>query len=260
MLSLITAALLLGLAAAGLTACASHNPQDDPDSFEAVKDIHGGPFTDMMLVYLKTGPNSASQTKEESAEHFKGHMANMKRLADAGVLLIGGPFSAPRDKAWRGIFVLDTSSVQLAKLQAETDPAIKAGVFTAEYQPIKASIALRISGDLEKAMLAQAKDAPPADPTKPPPNIRAYVMVTADDAASAKAALEKAGLSEKVVWCATFSGVGDRGAVVVLDALTVEEVKTALEKSGPGTKGLGLDGWWSTVSLTGFEPAARKLP
>lgn len=259
MITLLGAALLLAVSAT-FSGCAAHNPQDDPDSFEAVKDIHGGPFTDMMLVYLKTGPNSASQTKEENAEHFKGHMANMKRLADAGVLLIGGPFNAPRDKAWRGIFVLDTSSVQLAKLQAETDPAIKAGVFTAEYQPIKATIALRHSGDLEKAMLARAKDAPPPDPTKPPPSIRAYVMVTADDAASAKAALDRSGLSDKIVWCAAFSGVGDRGAVVVLDAQSVDGVKAALEKSGAGTKGLGLDGWWSTASLTGFEPAARKLP
>src|SRR5689334_13059942 len=96
-------ALLACLAAGSLltlSGCATpHNPEEDPDSFEAVKDIHGGPFSDMMLVYLKTGPNQLTE------ENFKGHMANMHRLADAGVLIIGGPFASPRDKTWRGIFV-----------------------------------------------------------------------------------------------------------------------------------------------------------
>lgn len=267
----IATVLLLALTAA-LTGCAGHNPEEDPDSFEAVKDIHGGPYSDMMLVYLKTGPKGKKGdiTPEESAEVFKGHMANINRLADAGVLLVAGPFNKPRDKDWRGIFVLDTSSVQLAKLQADTDPGIQAGVFIAQYQPIKASITMRSSGELEKAMLAknaeatEAAKAAPKDTTKPPPNLRTYVMLTADDAVAATAALAKAGMTNKVVWCAKFSGGTksnpDRGAVFVLDATKTEEVQAAFEKAGVPTTGLNLDAWMSTASLMGFEPAARKLP
>lgn len=263
------AGALIALAAGFSTGCTPTGAagDEDADSFEAVKDIHGGPFSDMMLVYLKTGPTSTTQTKEEAAEHFKGHMANMQRLADAGILLIGGPFGKPRDKNWRGIFVLDTSSVQLAKLQAESDPAIKAGVFVAQYQPIKASIALRSTGDLEKAMKeamaneATAGEAEKKDATKPamPAGIRPYVMITADNMNAAKGALAKSGLAEKIVWCAQFSNKGDKGAVVVVDAEKVEDVQAALDKAGVSA-GLGLDGWWSTKSLTGLEPAARKLP
>lgn len=260
-----TAAALLAVAAclsmSGCTPTGS-TEEADADSFEAVKDIHGGPFSDMMLVYLKTGPASATQTKEQATERFKGHMANMSRLADARMLLIGGPFSKPRDKDWRGIFLLDCSSVQLSQNLVMSDPAVKAGVFVCEYHPIKASIALRSTLDLENAMKQAATKEPgtPApDPTKPPANIRGYVMITADDTTHAKSALTKSGLAEKVVWCAKFSRPGEKGAVIVVDAEKVEDVQGALDKAGVAA-GLSLDGWWSTTSLTGLEPAARRLP
>lgn len=263
LLTLAAAAFLT----AGMASCASapnENGEEDADSFEAVKDIHGGPFTDMMLVYLKTGPNSASQTPEQREEIFKGHMANMKRLADAGILLIAGPFDHPNDPSWRGIFLLDLPSIQVARLPVDTDPGVKAGVFTPEFRPIKASISLRHVKELEAAMLAKNAQgtqppAPSNDATKPPPNIRGYVMITADDAAAVKAALAKSGLADKVVWCAKFSRKGDKGAVVVVDALKVEDVQAALDNAGVSA-GLGLDSWWSTASLTGLEPAAHKLP
>ena len=43
---------------------------------------------DYVLTYLKTGPKSGSHTKEESSKIFGGHMANMKRLGEAGDLVI----------------------------------------------------------------------------------------------------------------------------------------------------------------------------
>jgi len=265
----LLAASLPAWLAAGCAGSPNENGDEDPDSFQAVKDIHGGPFTDMMLVYLTTGPRSGDYTDAERTEIFKGHMSNMQRLADAGVLLVAGPFVAPRDKSWRGIFVLDTSSVQLARLQVETDPGVKAGVFTPRYQPVKASILLRQSGELEKAMLAKSRAAgggePPA-PGGPPPNLRRYVMVTADDASAAQAALAAAGFGGKVVWCALLSqtvggeaGAPRRGAVFVLDAEQADAVATALAAAGAAS-GLGLDGWMSTVSLMDLAPAVRTLP
>lgn len=266
------AAALSLTAALALVACVHNTATDgeeDPDSFEAVKDIHGGPYSDMVLVTLKTGPRGAALSKEESTEVFKGHMANMHRLADAGQLIIAGPFDKEqtRDKTWRGIFLLDTPNIDLAKLQTSTDPGVKAGVFAPEYRQVKGSIALRHTLDLEKAMVAkieaESKDKPAADPTKPPPNVRAYVMATADDATAANAALRRAGLGDKIVWCARFSGNGPKGygkgGVFVLDAENVDDVKAQLEKAG-GTTGIGLDGWWSTAALTGLEKPARTMP
>ncbi|MFT3683740.1 MAG: hypothetical protein QM783_02240 [Phycisphaerales bacterium] len=264
------ATLFLGLAAAFTAGCSSNKyvPADDedPDSFEAVKDIHGGPYSDMVLVYLKTGPKSGQLSKEQSDQVFAGHMANIHRLADLGQLLIAGPFDRDhtRDKTWRGIFLLDTPNIDLAKLQAESDPGIQAGVFTPEYRQVKASIELRHVRELEKAMLAktEAEKDKPRDPTKPPPNIRGYVMVTADDAPAANAALKRAGLADKVVWCTRFSGTGPKGygkgGVFVLDAEKADDVKAALDKAG--APGIGVDGWWATTSLTGLGGSARVMP
>jgi uncharacterized protein YciI len=268
--AVFTAAAIALAAGIALTACSSNKyvPADDedPDSFEAVKDIHGGPYSDMVLVYLKTGPRSGQQTKEQSDQIFAGHMSNMKRLTAAGQLLIAGPFDREhtRDNTWRGIFLLDTPNVELAKLQVGTDPGVQAGVFEPEYKQIKASIELRHTAELEKAMLARPEvdNGRPRDPTQPPPNIRAYVMVTADDAPAANTALKHAGLAGKIVWCTRFSGTGPKGygkgGVFVLDAEKADEVKAALDKAG--AKGVGVDGWWSTASLTGLGPSAKAMP
>ncbi|MBY0307127.1 MAG: YciI family protein [Phycisphaerales bacterium] len=257
--------------AAALTACASsgYQPADDedPDSFQAVKDIHGGPYTDMVLVYLKAGPKIAQQTREQSERVFAGHMANMKRLADAGQLLVAGPFERghTRDTTRRGIFLLDTPNIQLARLQTGTDPGVQAGLFEPEYRQVKASIELRRTLELEKGLLAGARadKETPRDTATPPPNARAYVMATADDALAADAALRRAGLGDRIVWCARFSGKGPkgygRGGVFVLDAQKVEDVQAALDKTG-GAPGTGLDQWWSTPSLTGLSGSARVMP
>ncbi|HYC99709.1 MAG TPA: hypothetical protein VEB22_00650 [Phycisphaerales bacterium] len=252
---LLTFTTILAFACAGLTSCASDgNPaEEDPDSFEAVKDIHGGPFSDMTLVYLKTGPRT-DLTEQQKTAVFNGHMSNMKRLADAGILLIAGPFNKPRDASWRGIFLLDTSSVALAHLQAETDPGIRAGVFVADYRPIKASILLRHTGDVEKAMQAERAEKP----AEGRPQIRPYVMVTAADAATLMPSLAEAGYGDKVVWAAKFSAKGDRDAVAVIDAEKVEEVQAALDKAG--VTGLSLDGWYATPSLLRLEPSVRTIP
>ncbi|HZW07683.1 MAG TPA: hypothetical protein VFF65_11230 [Phycisphaerales bacterium] len=252
---LLAVAALAALALTGLPSCASDGNagEEDPDSFEAVKDIHGGPFSDMTLVYLKTGPRT-DLTQEQKAAVFSGHMSNMKRLADAGILLIAGPFNKPRDASWRGLFLLDTSSVALAHLQAETDPGIRSGVFVADYRPIKASILLRHTGDVEKAMQAEKADKP-ADGR---PQIRPYVMVTAADAAALMPSLARAGYGDKVVWAAKFSAKGDRDAVAVIDAEKVEDVQAAMEKAG--VTGLSLDGWYATPSLLRLEPSVRTIP
>jgi uncharacterized protein YciI len=198
---------------------------------------------DYVMVYLKTGP--AHPPTEEQREIFKGHMANMHRLADEGKLLIAGPFDRPRDRTWRGIFVLDTPSVETAREWTGTDPGVKSGVFVTEMRALRASPALRRAVELEKQMpKAEAK------PGEPPPNIRAYVMVTADDADAARVVIGASRLADTVVWCGRF---GDgAGGVFVLDAAKVGDVEGEL-------LGFGLDGWWSTKALMGLPEEARVL-
>ena len=72
---------------------------------------------------------------------FRGHFANMGRLAADRKLVLAGPFGE-NDKSFRGLFVFAVSTVGEARQLAETDPAVRAGVFIVEYLPWYGSAAL----------------------------------------------------------------------------------------------------------------------
>lgn len=214
-------------------------------------------MADYVYITLKTGPKSASQTPEQSQRIFQGHMANMHRLADLGKLVIAGPFNKPHDKSWRGVFVMDVPTVELARELVATDPGVMAEVFTPEFVPMHASPALRQTLELERiqnAALAASTVKP--DPSLPPPNIRGYVMVTASDAAKAKKAIAASPYNSKVVWCGTFDAPRSGGSVIILDADKAAEVEAALSKLDPGP--CSIDGWWSTTSLVKLPAEAAR--
>lgn len=77
-----------------------------------------------VLVMLKTGTNTTA-TKTETDSLFKGHMNNMGTLIKENKLIVAGPL-AKNDKQYRGIFILNTKSIEEAKTWLQTDPAIKA--------------------------------------------------------------------------------------------------------------------------------------
>jgi len=191
-----------------------------------------------VFTYLKTGPASASNTREQKQEIFKGHMANMKRLADERKLIIAGPYAKPTDPTWRGLFIFDTSSVDEARKLVATDPGVVAGEFVAECIPLRATARLREFYDIFKAEDAKRSDAP-SDPTQPPP-VRAYVIVTARDSAKAEAALAAASLDRSIIWWGRFAGNASPGGVYVVDAKEPSEVRATLGE-GPWV----VDGWWS---------------
>jgi len=75
-----------------------------------------------VLVMLKTGANTTA-TKKETDSLFKGHMSNMGILTKENKLIMAGPM-AKNDKQYRGIFILNTKSIEEAKTWLATDPAI----------------------------------------------------------------------------------------------------------------------------------------
>lgn len=83
-----------------------------------------------VMVILKTG--SATITDKATVDSlFKGHMDNIGHLADRGKLIVAGPFQK-NDKQYRGIFILNTKSLEEAKTLLQTDPAIKAKLLDTE--------------------------------------------------------------------------------------------------------------------------------
>jgi uncharacterized protein YciI len=92
-----------------------------------------------VLVVLKTGPNKMPAGPERDAM-FRGHFQNMKRLSDAGQLVLAGPLDGV--DGWRGMFVFAVADIEEAKRLAQTDPVLVHGEMVAEYHAYFGSAAL----------------------------------------------------------------------------------------------------------------------
>lgn len=93
-----------------------------------------------VLVILKTGDN---QTGDKSfiGEAFRGHLENINRLVEEGKLVVAGPIGK-NERTYRGIFILNTPSLEEAETLLQTDPAIKAGLLEPELYEWYGSAAL----------------------------------------------------------------------------------------------------------------------
>jgi uncharacterized protein YciI len=100
-----------------------------------------------VLVILKTGPKKVPDGPERQ-EMFKGHFANIERLANEGVLAVAGPLDGV--DGWRGLFILAVDSVEEARKHVATDPVIIKGEMIAEYHNHYGSAALMLVNDLHK--------------------------------------------------------------------------------------------------------------
>ncbi len=94
-----------------------------------------------VLAILKTGPKDAEIKGKDRDELFKGHFANMGRLAGEGKLSIAGPFGK-NDKTFRGLFILNVNTVEEALVLVNTDPVVKSGMMIVDLVPWYGSAAL----------------------------------------------------------------------------------------------------------------------
>lgn len=105
-----------------------------------------------VLVILRTGPQRVPDGPARE-EMFKGHFANIKRLASAGKLVLAGPFGEKTD--WRGMFVFAVNTQEEAEQLVATDPVIKNGEMVAEYHPLYASAALMAVKEIHEKIAPQ---------------------------------------------------------------------------------------------------------
>ncbi|MFZ4583229.1 MAG: YciI family protein [Paludibacter sp.] len=84
-----------------------------------------------ILVILKTG-NYEPVNKAEKDSLFKGHMANIGRLARENLLTVAGPLGK-NDKNYRGIFILNVKTIEEARKLTQTDPAVNSGLLDVEF-------------------------------------------------------------------------------------------------------------------------------
>ncbi len=76
--------------------------------------------------FLRRGPESGKpRTDEEAKKVQEGHMANINRMANEGMLKVAGPMGGNGDL--RGLFFFITTDREKIKRECDQDPAIKGG-------------------------------------------------------------------------------------------------------------------------------------
>ena len=113
-------------------------------------DEHG--MRHYVLVILKTGPHRVPDGPQREAM-FKGHFANIQRLAKEGKLAVAGPFDDTG--GWRGMFVFAVPEIADAEKLVATDPVIANGEMVAEYHKLYASAALMLVAGAHEKIVAK---------------------------------------------------------------------------------------------------------
>jgi uncharacterized protein YciI len=85
------------------------------------------------MAVMKKGPKFSTASATDRAAILQQHLANVLSLYEAGKVAIAGPFGDDSDLA--GIFIFRTTSSAEAKELVDADPAVKAGLMTAEIHP-----------------------------------------------------------------------------------------------------------------------------
>jgi uncharacterized protein YciI len=101
-----------------------------------------------VLVILKSGPKQMAAGAERDAM-FRGHFANIQRLAGEGKLAVAGPFMGGAE-GWRGLYVFAVKEVEEAKALTATDPVIVNQEMVAEYHPWYGTAALLQVNDVHQ--------------------------------------------------------------------------------------------------------------
>ena len=79
------------------------------------------------LVVLQRPASPRDYPKEKLEEIQAAHLGHMKKMAEAGKLVVAGPLGDQPAPRWRGLALYRVGSLDEARKLAEEDPAVKAG-------------------------------------------------------------------------------------------------------------------------------------
>ncbi|MCI0396920.1 MAG: YciI family protein [Chloroflexi bacterium] len=85
------------------------------------------------LGLLRRGPAWTPEVTPEVEALQEAHMANIRRIGEAGKLVLAGPFTDGGDL--RGVFLFRTESLEEAEALAAADPSVQAGRLIVELHP-----------------------------------------------------------------------------------------------------------------------------
>lgn len=128
-------------------------PEAPPASYdEALATAAGADEMGMrkyVLVILKTSPTPVPAGPERDAM-FRGHFANMGRLAEEGKLVLAGPLDGK--EGWRGLFILAVEDLEEAARLVATDPVVAQGEMVPELHSLYSSAALMFINETHKKL------------------------------------------------------------------------------------------------------------
>jgi len=90
-------------------------------------------FVTYYFAFLLRGPEWTPAQTPELVRLQEAHLANIRRLAETGKLVIAGPFAD--DGTLRGVFVFKTETLDEAEALAGSDPAVQARRLVLEFHP-----------------------------------------------------------------------------------------------------------------------------
>ena len=144
----------IAVAAALLTGCATTGGGYDPALARKLGADERG-MRDYVFALLKTGPRKMPAGPERDAM-FKGHFANIERIAAQNKLVLAGPYDGV--DGWRGMFVLAVADFDEARQLLASDPVIANGEMVAEYHRYYGSAALMTLNDVHGRIAPKPPD------------------------------------------------------------------------------------------------------
>jgi uncharacterized protein YciI len=138
-----TISLALGTFLVGFLAAA----QTPPEAPKTVIGPGGFEMTTYYVGFLYRGPKWTPEQTPETEALQKAHLANIQKMAEAGKLLVAGPFTDGGDL--RGLYVFRVATLEEAEALAATDPAVKAGRLRLEFHPWFAAKNIKVTAQPE---------------------------------------------------------------------------------------------------------------
>jgi uncharacterized protein YciI len=102
-----------------------------------------------VIAFLKTGDGKITD-KNKINELLMAHLKNIGKMAAEGKLVLAGPMGD--QKGIEGIFIFNVKTIAEAEVLGQTDPAVKAGLFSIEYHPWYGTAALMEIPEMHKKL------------------------------------------------------------------------------------------------------------
>ncbi|MGM0944626.1 MAG: YciI family protein [Bacteroidota bacterium] len=107
-----------------------------------------------VIAFLYRGDRVNEYSEKERAELQRGHMDNITQLAEAGKMVLAGPFFG--NEELRGLFFFNVESIEEAEKLTATDPSVQAGVLKMELKEWYGSAALPLLLELHSKIAKEA--------------------------------------------------------------------------------------------------------